>query len=210
MPVAVGAPASFTAAALGSLNSLARSARRARSGYGRAAPAAAVLEAPQPRFALQPTTHNPQHTTHTTLPDLAATTAAPAAPSTSGSAADASASVVAGHSFLTPTEQAYASYLRSIAEAYLADHPEMAAPQYAGHVMRVVRARALGTPLSYDELMRSAVPAPADVPNRNSRAEVRAGLPKPLFAGRWDHEVAQSVLAARCEGRGGGGSTARA
>lgn len=37
----------------------------------------------------------------------------------------------------------------------------------------MVRARALGTPLSFDDLMRSAVPAPRDVPTRNSRREVR-------------------------------------
>lgn len=75
-------------------------------------------------------------------------------------------------SALTPVEAAYSAYLRRIAEAYLAEHPQMAAPEHAAHVARVVRSRALGTPLSFDELMRSAVPAPGEVPNRNSRGQV--------------------------------------
>ncbi|KAG2437047.1 hypothetical protein HYH02_011309 [Chlamydomonas schloesseri] len=112
------------------------------------------------------------------LSDLAAAsaTAEPAtATSSSGpstTSATTSTSTSSSSSALSPVEAAYSAYLRRIAEAYLAEHPHLAGPEHAAHVARVVRSRALGTPLSFDELMRSAVPAPGDVPNRNSRGQV--------------------------------------
>ncbi|KXZ53715.1 hypothetical protein GPECTOR_6g632 [Gonium pectorale] len=122
-----------------------------------------VAHGPVPPAALA---HAPAASTarNAVIPDLAAAPVeAPEAPP----AASTSAPLPP---LYTPAESAYRDYLSRLAEAYLVEHPEAAGrPE---EVARAVRARALGTPLTFDDLMRSAVPAPQDVPNRNSRQEV--------------------------------------
>ncbi|KAG2495020.1 hypothetical protein HYH03_006952 [Edaphochlamys debaryana] len=105
-------------------------------------------------------------------PPAAVVTLTAPGPSASTSApADASTSAPAALSPQGSVESAYRAYLERVAEDYLEENPE-AAEQPPELLARMVRARALGTPLSFDDLMRSSVPAPAEVPNRNSRQEV--------------------------------------
>ncbi|GLI67098.1 hypothetical protein VaNZ11_011303 [Volvox africanus] len=112
------------------------------------------------------------HHRNPVLSDLAAaavtTAAAEAAANTAAVAAPADFADMPGtHGTV---ETAYKAFLERVTAQVLADNP--GAQGQPELLKRLVRARALGTPLSFDELMRSRVPAPDDVPNRNSRQEV--------------------------------------
>ncbi|GIL84930.1 hypothetical protein Vretimale_9765 [Volvox reticuliferus] len=102
------------------------------------------------------------------LSDLAAAAGPAATADAAAATADADSADVAGTR--GAVEAAYTAFLERVTAQVLADNP--GAQGQPELLKRLVRARALGTPLSFDELMRSRVPAPDDVPNRNSRQEV--------------------------------------
>ncbi|GLC69378.1 ATP-dependent zinc metalloprotease FTSH 1 [Pleodorina starrii] len=110
------------------------------------------------------------HSSNPVISDLAAASATAAEPASAAEALAADATSTSSSSAEPAVEAAYRAYLERISAQVLAENPGAAGQPEL--LARLVRARALGTPLSFDELMRSRVVAPEDVPNRNSRQEV--------------------------------------